>query len=376
MSKQKPEFCCYLNLIFNFLGESAGGGSIHYLCLFEQSKGLFNRAIIMSGTSFCKQWALVPRTHCEKFAEVLARKLGWSGRKGDSKSILEFLENASAFDIVEQSTTVLSNEEEFGEGVRLPFTPCIEPFNSDNCLISKDPVIMARTAWSNEIDIIFTGCSFEGILLAFLKEDVAFYYRQSSPAYIVPLNELDLQPTDPTAVEYGERIKRLYYAEDQPLDNQESYLRYSSDSVFWHGIYRAIMSRIAHANGKTFVFRFHVNASLNLYKFHKKCSQYEGASHVDDLFYLFKSTYADAPVRDSKEFKVIKRMIGIFTNFAITGSPNCTEIETTKFFEQTDADALHCVQITEDDVTEIELPELKNLKVWNSIYEDHDVPLY
>lgn len=329
----------------------------------------------MSGTSFSKEWSLVPRTHCEKFAKVLAEKLGWCGN-GDSKGMLEFLENASAFDIVEKSTSVLSNEDEFSDGICLPFAPCIEPYKSENCLIVKDPILMARETWANDIDIIFTGCSFEGIFRAFAKEEVAKYYYQLSPAHLLPLLELELTPTDPIAVEYGERIKSLYYNENNSLQDQEPFLRFSSDYIFWHGSYRAILSRIAHSRAKTFVLYFNVDASLNLYKINKKCSNYKGASHVDDLFYLFKSIYGDAPSKDSKEFKVIEKMVGIFTNFATFNSPNCDEISPLKFTSQTNLDNINCLEITEDGISEIDLPHQPTLKVWNSIYEDHDVPLY
>lgn len=331
----------------------------------------------MSGTSFCKQWSIIPRAYCRKFADKLARKLGWNGHSGVEKDLLEFLENAPACEIVDATNTVLSNEDEFAGGVVIPFGPVIEPYKSSNCLIPKDPIEMARDAWSNNIDMMFTGCSFEGILRAFVKEEVAYYYLEDA-SYFAPLLDLDLQATDPIALEYGERIKNLYYNENvQPsVENQESYLKYNSEFIFWHGIYRAMLSRMEFASGKTYLFRFNVEGELNLYKKLKKCEKYKGASHVDDLFYIFKSIHLDVPPKDSKEFKTIERMIGIYTNFAINGTPNCAEIEPAQFLSQTNADALKCIEITEDDVTEIELPELSKLKVWNSIYKDHDVPLY
>lgn len=349
------------------------------MTLIEQSKGLFNRAIIMSGTSFSKSWALIPRSHCEKFAVELARKLSWKGKDGDEKSLLEFLEDVPPFDIVTETVTVVNNEDRFHDGVLIPFGPCIEPIESENCLITKDPILMARDAWSKDIDIIFTACSLEGIVMSFIKEEVANFYFQNSSAYFLPLAELDISPNDPIAIEYGDRLKNLYYknGEEPSLDNQEQYIMHQGDLILWHGIYRAIMSRLVYATtGKTFIFRFHVDANLNVYKNIRNCAHYKGASHADDLFYLFNTIYAESPQRDSKEFEVIKKMVGIFTNFAINGTPNCHEIEPIKFTPQTNADELKCVQITENDVTEIFLPELCKLRVWNSIYDDHDVALY
>lgn len=334
----------------------------------------------MSGTAFCKRWSLIPRTYCRKFAHSLAVKLGWKGRIGDEKSLLQYLENVQAIDIVQETATLLTNEDEFADGIVIPFAPVIEPYKSDNCLIYKDPVEMAREAWSNDIEMIFTGTSFEGIIQAFKKEEVAYFYLQENPSYFTPLTELDLQVTDPIAGEYGERIKELYFKGNQKpsMENQESYLRFSSENMFWHGVYRAVLSRMEFANSKTFLMRFNVDAKLNFFKILKKCEKYHGACHVDDVFYIFKTNFTEVPPIDSKEFKVIEKMVGIFTSFACNGDPNCLEIKPGKFtsLRNGNADEIKCTEITENDVTEILLPELSKLKVWNSIFSDHDVPLY
>lgn len=41
-------------------GESAGGASTHFLMITERTKGLFQKAITMSGSAFC-DWALTPK---------------------------------------------------------------------------------------------------------------------------------------------------------------------------------------------------------------------------------------------------------------------------------------------------------------------------
>lgn len=331
----------------------------------------------MSGSAFCKTWALVPRDYTHKFANNLARSIGWNGKAGDDKDMLNFLEDAPAFEIMEAHTTLVSNHDIFSNHIMNAFAPVIEPYTSANCLIFKDPVEMAREAWSNDIDLIFTGTSLEGSVCGALRTEVAYYYLQNS-AYFAPLRMLNIQHTDPIAEEYGERIKNLYFEEGQQPspENRYQYLQYQSDAIIWHGMYRSIQSRIEFSQRNTYVLRFHVNGTLNLFKRVWKCEEYNDAGHGDDLFYLFKTIHLDSPSRDSKEFAAIEKMIGMLTSFAVNGDPNCKEIEPIKFNPQTDADNLMCIQITEDDVTEIELPELTKLKVWNSVYNDHDVPLY
>lgn len=113
-----------------------------------------------------------------------------------------------------------------------------------------------------------------------------------------------------------------------------------------------------------------------MYKALKKIDKYRGACHADDLFYIFTTHYHEPPKLNSKEFKTIERMVGIFTSFAIAGDPNCKEISHLKINPCDEANAFRCINITENDVTEIEYPELSKLKAWDSVYEELQVPIY
>lgn len=352
----------------------AGGSSVHYLCITQQTKNLFQRAIIMSGSAFNKTWSLITRNNQ---AERLARHLGWKGKKGNESEILEFLENVPAFELDDATKVLLSDEEKFGFGFLIPFGPVIEPYESDNCIVTNEPVEMAREAWSNDIDIIVVGTSFEGILRAFVDEEKAATFLQS-PSYFAPLTELDMNLSDKKAVEYGTKIKNLFYKEGQEpsVENQEQYLNFSSYLHFWHGLHRIIQSRNAYATGKTFLMRFDVDGELNMFKkLVKKCAKLKGACHADDLFYLFNTEYHEPPKPDSEEFLTIQRFVGMLTSFAINGNPNCDEVKHLSIKPNDGSEPLMCINITLNDVAEIELPEAENLKVWNSIYKEQNVPL-
>lgn len=87
-------------------GESAGGASVHYHMISEHSRGLFQRAIPMSGVAFNNGWTLQPRRN---WAFRLANALGYNGSKNDA-DVLEFLESVDAFEIVKNSQQVLTME--------------------------------------------------------------------------------------------------------------------------------------------------------------------------------------------------------------------------------------------------------------------------
>lgn len=184
----------------------------------------------MSGSAFNKTWSFTLRNNQ---AERLARSLGWKGKAGSEREILNFLEDVPAFELDNASNKLLSEEEQFGYGLLVPFGPVIEPYNTKNCIVSKEPIEMAREAWTNAIDIIVMGTSFEGLLRAFSGEEKAADYLQNS-SFFLPLLDLQLTPNDKKAADLGARIKSLYYknGEEPSVDNQEQYLKVNETLKF------------------------------------------------------------------------------------------------------------------------------------------------
>jgi len=179
----------------------------------------------MSGCAFNKTWSVTPQRN---WAERLTKQLGWKGKKWSEREALDFLECASAFEIVEASKVLLTQEEELGEAIIIPFGPIIEPYVNKSTLIDKDPILMAREAWSNDINIMISGTSYEGLLRAFINEEATAKILQQHPSFFAPLRELQLDKTDKTAIELGNRIKKVYYGDLEPsVENPEPYLRVS-----------------------------------------------------------------------------------------------------------------------------------------------------
>lgn len=87
-------------------GTSAGGASVHYHLLSDQSKNLFHRAMAMSGTSLNTSWAFHQRRN---YALRIAKVMGYSGSE-DDKSVLNFLEAADVSQVVLASEKIVTDE--------------------------------------------------------------------------------------------------------------------------------------------------------------------------------------------------------------------------------------------------------------------------
>lgn len=148
------------SMIFKAIfGESAGSASVSMHLISDLSKGLFHKAIMMSGTVYAP-WAITP---VPDWSQRIAKKLGWNGEGGE-KVCLNVLQRASPDAIIKVQESILTLEDR-KRYVLFPFGPTIESYESNQSFFSKDPKELINTAWSKNIPVIIGGCSEEGLLL-------------------------------------------------------------------------------------------------------------------------------------------------------------------------------------------------------------------
>lgn len=347
-------------------GHSAGGGSVSWHCVAEASKSLFNRAIIMSGCVL-NQWCLAARSD---WAYRLAAKLGYDGDKANEHEILKFLQGLDGKRIVEGQMQQLTRPEEMRK-VPFPFAPCIEPYKSALTFNDALPIDLIETAWSNDVDVMVGGASFEGLMhLQYIREkpEILTNFKLQN---VIP-SEVELPSDNPHTNEFVENLKKIYYSSSL-LSSATSYglsqdemayckvcllLPYSSlnhlithffnhilififlvifscslthiysrssnrigtvryqiktDQTFMHGLQRIVQGRMTYgATGRTYMYHFDVDSpTQNHYRIRRLGSNVRGVCHADEVSYLFKNVYGDVPQRDSMEFKSIQRFVSL-----------------------------------------------------------------
>lgn len=140
-------------------GESAGGASISMHLISDLSKGLFHKAFVMSGTAYAP-WVISP---VNDWAQRMAKKLGWNGNGGE-KACFNILKQASHKAIINAQGQLLTMEDK-KHYILFPFSPVVEPYETEQCFLNKHPFELFRTAWSKDIPVIIGNCSSEGLLL-------------------------------------------------------------------------------------------------------------------------------------------------------------------------------------------------------------------
>lgn len=352
-------------------GESAGAASVHYLMLNPAAEGLFQKAIMQSGNALCS-WALCPVTD---LARRLAESLGMKriSQASDTK-VLEFLQSLPGENLVKPY--LLSEAENLDDCV-FQFGPVVEPYNSEHCVLPKQPLDMLDTSWGNNIPVLMSGTSFEGLLM-YGRVHLSPYLLtslKSQPQHLLPL-ELKRSLPQKLAYNLGKRLRLLHFGDKSMELQQDSvvaYCEYASYKVFWHPIMRTINSRLHSSSSPTYLYRFDFDSSTFNHQRRKYCGdQLRGVAHIDDHSYIWYGDFAWKLDKHTAEFQTIERMIDILTTFAATSNPNCASVELnlpkgTQWMPLAKKN-IKCLNISER-IKIMELPEINKLKVWDSVYK-------
>lgn len=335
-------------------GESAGGCMTHYHLLSERSRGLFHRAIIMSGSAF-GPWSVGTT---DDYAYRLARALGYRGSVDDEKSIYKVILEANPIRIVELQDQLLT-EEELTIGKLFAFGPVLEPYVTENTFIYDHPFKMSQDAWGNTLDVIIGGCSMEGLLMYPTITPEAMSSLGDFSAVVSQNVHLDRHSEKCKAK--GLKVRNFYYGHETPtIDNIDPYIHILSDKLFWHGMWMTMKARPATSN--TYLYRFDVSPSSNqtireLYEIpHKR-----GACHVEDIFHIFKAEYLEAPNKDTYEHQVMEWMTGAFAKFAKNGN--------VKNWTPVTASDVKCINFGKE-MSFITFPETDRMLLWDEICEN------
>lgn len=240
-------------------GESAGSCSVHLHLLSDMSKGLFNKAIMMSGSAF-NHWSIVAPGD---LSERLATKLGWNG-VGGVQNMFKFLQTADAAEITTAQSSVLTDLE-IRQHIFFPFGPSVESFVSEQSFMPESPRLMARWAWGNSVPLLLGGTSEEGLYLYRPSMDNPQLLKDAddNSELLVPI-ELGLDVDSDERRELGKLMKKYYFGSEQPsLKTLDKYVHLMTDKWFFHGIHRALLSRLRYAPaeaGPVFLYRFNYDS--------------------------------------------------------------------------------------------------------------------
>lgn len=295
-------------------GESAGGASTALHVLSPMSKGLFKRAIAMSGVPLC-DWSIAFEPKRRAFA--LGKQLGLETTS--TEQLLEFLENVPIDKLVDTNPSIFTSEETINLFKMFHFTPVVEKDYGLDHFLTEDPEEALKHGRINDVDLMIGYTSEEALIgIPTLESGLIEFYNRYSEA-IVPRKIL-LKSTPTAILQLSDKIHKYYFG-GKPISikNIKEIVQYLSQSCFYRDVHK--YANLFSQNGrKTYMYKFSCISERSV--FGRLGSKYGlvGAAHLDDLMHLFDAKQHNLQIdKSSSTYKMVQQTCALFTNFAKFG---------------------------------------------------------
>ncbi|KAG8291681.1 hypothetical protein J6590_054414 [Homalodisca vitripennis] len=285
-------------------GYSAGGASVTLHMVSPLSKGLFHRAIAMSGTA-TSGWAINrdPLT----LASRLTHNLGCPS--SDSRLIYACLMKHSAEEIVNATRKI----KDFEFTPIALFAPVVE--EGPDAFLTADPFHLLQTGQFSEVPLIlgvtkkeFAARGYYVLLNATLTEEFNDKFDTSAPVEFMYERKGEKSRAISAAI-------RKFYVNNQPISNRTRtrFMEIYTDSLITFSVVQTARLIAAKSSHPVYLYLFDYAGMYS--------HQYiPGVAHHDDLIYLFyiSTLFPEFNATDT-DAVMVRTLTSIWTNFATTG---------------------------------------------------------
>ncbi|KAK3854409.1 hypothetical protein Pcinc_039113 [Petrolisthes cinctipes] len=307
-------------------GESAGGASVHYQTLIPSAKGLFSRAITMSGSSMTP-WAL-SHTHATTTHKI-ARSLHCPTDLGSEK-LLSCLQSVNIRTLIHQTHDLY-------DWFLMPLR--VNP-RVDGTFLPDLPWRLIKEGRVNPVDLMSGITKDEGAFFSLavygsegLLNTLNDNFTMAGPVSLCLTEGL----TDDDPVKVATDIYR-YHLGDQNVSRQNynefnkimdyQMFQLAHDMTY---IQHSITNADQDGGKKTYAYEFDHRGQLSMGDMYYSDVGNHWVCHGDELYYLFrggpllrpphlpKSTPQDLVLKQEKSLR--QTMAKLWTNFAATGNP-------------------------------------------------------
>nr|AIW82257.1 juvenile hormone esterase [Diaphorina citri] len=298
-------------------GMSAGGASVHYQMLSPQAKGLFHRAISMSGTSLCP-WTLAE--NLPEKTKIIANQLGCPVECNEK--MVECLRSRPAALIAD----AVRLTQPFYYNPFSPWGPTVDSF-AKNPILPDFPAELIKQGKIADVPWLNSVTTDEGLYPAaeFLASEEALKTIDADWTSLAPhILDFNFTVPDNLKAKIAEKIRQKYLG-DKPinLENKKAFVQIMSDRMFIADAERTsrLQSKVCKSPVYFYYFNFRGRYSLSNH-YANRLDDY-GVSHADDTQYIL-TVLGDAVMRDTTEDeqKTMDLLNTLWASFAKTGKPH------------------------------------------------------
>ncbi|XP_049876599.1 esterase E4-like [Pectinophora gossypiella] len=312
------------------MGYKGGAALMNILLYSEKAKGLFSSVIMQSGTA-------LEAIYFPENPKAKAFELGKAVdiETDDSKMLLGELQNADGENILRKDFMIFDSEELKKTQMNInTFAPTVEK-DSENAILTALP---EKGNIVNDVPVIIGLTSREGLDLTshfifrpYMLQDVLGGMSMHFP--IRPGFRFDRDSTI-FNMDVARDINEFYYKDGYlHTGNILEYSVLIGDTLHNYAIDYAAKRFVRDLESPVFYYMFDYRGTINenseyMARYAVLSMQNWGATVADDICYLhlcsrIKKTYQQLKklVSEQQEFKVLKKMVRLWTNFVKTGNP-------------------------------------------------------
>ncbi|KFB48522.1 AGAP005834-PA-like protein [Anopheles sinensis] len=307
--------------LVTIFGQSAGAASVHMHMISPLSRGLFQRAIMMSGNALVP-WN-IPTENPLTLARATARVVGVEGsEKLSTRKLIEALQTVPGEKLVATTKQLKA----WSIDPLTLFRPVVESRNSPVSFLVDKPTVSWQNGEYQQVPWLAGFVPNEGAVraLAIFKNEKLLSELKSNFTTILPI--LLERPPSTTLFD---RVRSRFFKDStsaEPIRSEDlqSFVDLYSEAAFTYPIQLGVKQYAAFADT--------VQAPVGVYKFSFKgrfsysaiyaagdTGDY-GVVHCDDLNFLFRSPaiFPDYPA-GSPELRMVDTFVNFFIDFAING---------------------------------------------------------
>lgn len=354
------------------MGESAGAMSVSLLMASPQSKRLFQRAILLSGSAIA-QWKL-PRD----LLNITRKSAKMVGCRTDDIELMIVCLKTVDFKALAKTYKNLS---EWHTCPLRNWIPVVEQYFMQERVLVEDPVLTYRRGDMAKVDLMIgvTREEWAYTPIEIIKNETLLNEFDMKFEWIVPMC-LSYERNTNKSVKISQILRNRTFGEKNEI-NKESFVGIHtlfSEGVINYGIYRTIQLFSLQTDLNVFVYKFsYVGRFSHLY--YPNPNIPFGAVHADDLFYLFVQKDKAPPFNHTDpEWEFVQKYTRMIINFAKFGNPAPDEdtlLENVTWHSYTSATPSYL-----DIDTKIEMKDdipLERIQLWDQLFpykENIEIP--
>nr|XP_062131801.1 esterase B1 [Drosophila sulfurigaster albostrigata] len=352
-------------------GESAGAASVHLHTYAAHANQLFHKAIMQSGTGNM-EWVFQKQS--EYKARRLAELLQGKNIEGDQQ-LLKFLqsEQVTPNGILSRTLNVLTPDERRRE-LPLAFKPVVEDESSPDSFITSNILdLMHQKERLQGMPTMMGYNSAEGIAMLVNARRKLELYNEDL-ARVVPRNLVE-KPEAPEALEAANDMRQFYFngqaLTKERLNNLvDVFTDYHFNIDLQHA---AEIHASCQSTAPLYFYRFDYVGQRNMYKVMFQAQKLNGASHADELFYLFQMANDETP-SSQEDSQFSEQLCRLWANFARHGKPleSWTPVSKPKTNEPFQLDCL----LIDRECTMQRNPDADRMEFWRSMYKKYKSDCY